>query len=154
MWAVRGFVATIMLATSFLVCAADIYKTFSPYPGAVAEIGIDGGNLFWSFSERSETRRGEVNFDTNKPLNLEIGSYDFSGRLGFLVSYMDDGMGVYEIYRIFTFSPSSNEFVERFPSCGDEFINLTVDRKSHSLLSTYWDRNIPKRCITRLPVER
>ncbi|MCA8061284.1 hypothetical protein [Burkholderia sp. AU38729] len=153
MRAVRGFVAVMMLATSPFLYAADIYKTLSPYPGEVAVISIDGRNLVWKLTGGNVVRRGEVSFDTDKPLSLEVGSYDFSGRLGFLVSYMDDGMGVYEIARIFTFSPSSSDFVERFPSCGDEFVNLKVDGKSHLLTSTYWDKNIPKRCITRLSVE-
>lgn len=117
-------------------------------------ISIDGRNLVWSLTGGNAGGRGGVSFDTEKPLSLEIGSYDFSGRLGFLVSYIDDGMGVYEISRVFTFSPSSYVFVERFPSCGDEFVNLKVDGRSHLLISTYWDKNIPKRCITRLSVEK
>jgi len=79
-----------------------------------------------------------------------VDSYDFSGRLGFSVWYLDDGMGTYTIHRVFTFSPSTNEFEERSPQCGDEFLNLRVDRKKHRLISAYFDKNVSKFCITRL----
>jgi hypothetical protein len=151
---VRGFVVVMMFATSFLLHAAEVSKSFSPYPGTAAVVSIEGKNLVWRLSGRNGVRQGGVNFNTEKPLDLEIGRYDFSGRLGFLVSYLDAGMGAHEISRIFIFSPSLNEFVERFPSCGDEFINLKVGGKGRVLTSTYWDENIPKRCITRLSVER
>ncbi|WP_213301399.1 hypothetical protein [Paraburkholderia sacchari] len=143
-----------MLTVSFFVQAADVSKTFTPSPGIVAVIEIKDSNLTWKLSGKNGARQGEVSLDTEKTSSIEIGSYDFSGRLGFLVLHIDDGMGTYEVYRVFTFSPSSNEFVERFPSCGDEFDNLKVDKKRRYLTSTYWDRNIPKRCVTRLTIEK
>ncbi|WP_124604450.1 hypothetical protein [Burkholderia sp. Bp9142] len=149
----RGLVAVAMLAISFFSHAADFSKKFSPSPGAIAVVGIEGGKLDWRLSGKNGVRRGEVNFDTEKPLIIKIGSYDFSGRLGFWVSHADDGKGVYQVDRVFTFSPSYNGFVERFPSCGDEFVNLRVDKKRRCLMSTYWDRNIPKTCVTRLSIE-
>jgi len=151
---VRVLVAVAAFAVSFISCAADISKTFVPSPGVVAEVKIRGSDLFWRLSGERGVREGEVNIDTEKSLNIKIGGYDFSGRLGFSVSHVDDGMGVYEINRVFTFSPSSNEFVERFPGCGDEFVNLKIDERGRYLVSTYWERNIPKKCVTRLKIER
>lgn len=141
-------------AVSFLAYAADISKVFTPSPGVVAVVEIQGPDLVWRLFGTKGGRHGKVNLDTEKSLNIKIGSYYFSGRLGFWVSHMDDGMGVYEIDGIFKYSPSSNDFVERFPSCGDEFVNLRVDEKRRYLVSTYWNRNIPKRCVTRLSIER
>ncbi|WP_321888921.1 hypothetical protein [Paraburkholderia bannensis] len=143
-----------MFAISFLVQAADVSKKFTPSPGVVAVIEIEGSSLTWKLSGKSGDRQGGVILDTEKTSSIEIGSYDFSGRLGFLVSHIDDGMGAYKVSRVFTFSPSSSEFIERFPSCGDEFDNLKVDKKRRYLTSTYWDQNTPKRCVTRLKIEK
>ncbi|QVN20800.1 hypothetical protein [Burkholderia pyrrocinia] len=151
---VKIIVTVAALTISFLTCAADISKTFAPSQGVVAVVEIKGLNLVWRLSGKNGIRQGEVGLDTENPSSIEIGSYDFSGRLGFLVSHTDDGKGTYEVDRVFTFSPLFNEFVERFPSCGDEFANLRVDKKRRYLVSTYWDKNVPKRCITRLPIER
>ncbi|WP_124501985.1 hypothetical protein [Burkholderia sp. Bp9140] len=151
---VRVLVAMAALAISFISCAADISKTFAPSLGVVAEVKINGSDLVWRLSGKRGVRQGRVNIDTENSLNIKIGSYDFSGRLGFSVSHADDGMGVYEIYRVFTFSSSSNEFVERFPACGDEFVNLNVNEGGRYLVSTYWERSVPRRCVTRLKIER
>jgi hypothetical protein len=40
-------------------------------------------------------------------------------------------------------------FGELQTDCGDGFVNLRVDKKHKALLSTYWETNIPKQCITR-----
>ncbi|MFB5154314.1 hypothetical protein WJH60_32505 [Burkholderia orbicola] len=151
---IRVLVAVAALIVSFNLCATDISKTFTPSPGVVAEVKIRGSDLVWTLSGEGGVNRGWVNIDTEKPLNIKIGSYDFSGRLGFWVSHVDDGMGVYEIDRIFTFSPSSSEFVERFPACGDEFVNLKIIKRGRYLVSTYWEQGVPRRCVTRLKIER
>jgi len=151
---VKVLVAMVAHIISFTSCAADISKIFAPAPGVVVEVEIRGSDLVWMLSGEGGVRRGRVNVDAEKPLKLKIDSYDFSGRLGFLVSHMDDGMGVYEIGRVFTFSPSSNEFVERFPACGDEFVNIDVSQSGRYLVSTYWRRGVPERCITRLKIEK
>jgi hypothetical protein len=148
------FLAAAILVISFSTCAADISEAFAPSPGIKAVVEIKGADLAWKVYGKRGGKQGEVNLDTEKTPHVEIGSYDFSGRLGFLVSHMDDGMGTYEVNRVFTFSPSTNEFVERVPSCGDEFVNLRVDKKRRHLISTYWDQNIPKICVTRLSIEK
>ncbi|MCA8252110.1 hypothetical protein LGM89_02420 [Burkholderia sp. AU31624] len=144
----------VAIIVSFNSCAADISKTFAPSPGIVAEVRIRDSDLVWTLSGKRGVSRGRVNFDTEKPLNIKIDSYDFSGRLGFLVSHVDDGMGGDEIGRIFTLSPSSNEFVERFPACGDEFVNLKIIKRGRYLVSTYWEWGVPKGCVTRLKIEK
>ncbi|WP_144029763.1 hypothetical protein [Burkholderia sp. AU18528] len=151
---IRTLLAVVMFSTSFFAWADDVLRTFAPSPGIMAVVRIKGQNLFWSLSGKSGVKQGEIFIDSEKPLSIKIGNYDFSGRLGFWVSHADDGMGTYEVDRVFTSSPSSNEFVERFPSCGDEFANLRMGEKRRYLVSTYWSRNVPKRCIARLSVER
>ncbi|MCU9956988.1 hypothetical protein OEJ37_26870 [Burkholderia sp. BKH01] len=151
---IRILVTVVMFAIPFLAYAAGFSKIFTPSPGVTAVVDVRDLNLVWRLSGRNGINQGEVAFNAETPLSIEVGSYDFSGRLGFLVSHTDDGKGAYEVDRVFTFSPLFNEFVERFPSCGDEFANLRVDKKRRYLVSTYWDKNVPKRCITRLSIER
>ncbi|QRR15828.1 hypothetical protein GJG85_20740 [Burkholderia sp. MS389] len=152
MMAIKGSVAVVMLAASFFSYADDFLETFSPSLGVVATVKIKGDSLVWRLSGDGGVKYGMVSFDTEKPLSIEVDSYDFSGRPGFRVSYMDDGKGVYSVDRIFTFFSSSYEFVERFPSCGDGFFNLVVDKNRRYLVSTYWSRNSPKKCFTRLSI--
>lgn len=143
------FLAYLFLA--FSVCAAENSESFSPAPGVKAVIEIKGNHLMWKTYYRNGSAQGDVSIDTEKMIHINVDNYDFSGKYGFSVWHVDDGMGVYSIYRIFTFSSSDNKFVERNPSsmCGDEFINLKVDKKRRRLVSTYWNNGVPKLCVTR-----
>jgi hypothetical protein len=134
--------------------ALEGVRFFSPAPGVKAEITTEGQVLTWKVYYGGGSNHGRVDIDAEKPIYIDVKDYDFSGRLGFAVWHVDDGVGAYSIYRVFTFSPSTNKFVERSPAslCGDEFINLAIDKKRHRLYSTYWHQNIPKICITRLPI--
>ena len=139
---------------SLLARASEDARVFSPAPGVKAEITTDGGALTWKVYYRGGNNKGRVDVDTEKSIYVDVNDYDFSGRLGFSVWHVDDGMGTYSIYRVFTFSPSANKFVERNPAslCGDEFNNLRIDKKRRRLVSTFWDQNIPKTCVTRLSI--
>lgn len=136
---------------SFSVGAAEGQRIFFPAPGAKAVVEVDGG-VTWKVNFGGRINSGKLDIDTEKPIYVDINDYDFSGHLGFAVWHVDDGMGTYSSYRVFTFSLSKNKFVERNPAplCGGEFVNLRVDKKRHLLLSTFWSRNVPKLCITRL----
>lgn len=146
----RNFLAVAMLVVSYSVLAANVSTVFTPSDGINATVEIMGSDLIWRASTQNRTEEGGVRLDTRKIPHIAVDSYDFSGRLGFSVWYMDDGMGVSTISRVFTFAPHTNRFVERFPSCGDEFYNLRVDKKRRHLVSTYYDKNSPKLCATRL----
>lgn len=128
MKAIVVWVAATIFSMSFQAYAADISKTFVPSPGVVAVAEIKSSNLIWKLSGKGRVRQGGVSLNTEKP-SIEVDSYDYSGRLGFRVLHIDDGMGMYEIDRVLAFSPSSNKFAERFSSCGDEFANIRVDKK-------------------------
>ncbi|WP_413215269.1 hypothetical protein [Paraburkholderia kururiensis] len=146
------FALLIFSLISFLANSAESEHVFSPAPGVKAAVGTNGDVLTWEVNSGNKINRGTVNVGTEKSTHIEIDDYDFSGHPGFAVWHVDDGLGVYSIYRIFTFSPLSNKFVERHPAprCGDEFINLKVDKKRRRLLSTVWDQSVPKVCTTRL----
>jgi hypothetical protein len=132
--------------------ASEDATVFSPARGVRTVIAVEGDSLTWNVYYGSGHSRGRVDVDTEKPIYVDVSDYDFSGRLGFSVWHVDDGMGTYSIYRIFTFSPSTNKFLERSPApqCGGEFINLRIDKKRRRLVSTYWDQNIPRACATNL----
>jgi len=66
----------------------------------------------------------------------------------FAVWQIDDGMGTYTIHRIFVYQPKAGSFKELVPACGDGFANLHVGSEKRVLLSTYWEMNEPKLCMT------
>lgn len=63
---------------------------------------------------------------------------------------INDGMGTYTIHRIFVYQPEAAFFKELNPDCGDDFVNLRVEREKRALFSTYWEMNEPKLCSTNL----
>lgn len=111
-----------------------------------------GGYVHCQLQSAAGIRGASIPTQTEKTVHLEVGDYDFSGLDGFAFWSIDEGQGVYKVYRVFTFSWERNDFVERRPSCGDEFLNLKVDSLHGQLVSAFFDDNVPKSCITRLPV--
>lgn len=90
-----------------------------------------------------------IEFYAENKINIEINDYNFDGVKDFAVWHMDDGMGVYKVYRVFVFNVKAEAFLEIFPDCGDEFLNLKINSVSHSLLSTYFNEGEPKVCVSR-----
>ncbi|MGU7770650.1 hypothetical protein ACV229_10770 [Burkholderia sp. MR1-5-21] len=147
------FGAALMLVV-FSAFGFDYVKNFSPDVGVEANVEIKGGDLLWGVNYFGGSAQGHITLDVDRPVHIAIGDYDFSGRRGFLVWYIDEGMGVHKIYRVFTFSPMRRGFVERFSACGDEFIDLRVEKEGRRLISSYYDEGVPKICITRLSSSR
>jgi hypothetical protein len=144
------FCALVFFSLSTYAYEGDYY--FSPTSGVKAKISTKGQTVKWKVYFTRGSKEGHFDIDTEKSIHVDVNDYDFSGRRGFAVWHVDDGMGVYSVYRVFTFSPSTNQFIERnpVPQCGGEFNNLRVDEKGHRLFSTFWDQGIPKTCVTRL----
>ncbi|WP_454765450.1 XAC2610-related protein [Cupriavidus campinensis] len=97
-----------------------------------------------------QKKSGEIVFHSGRSLHIENDDYNFYGHRDFAVWHLDDGMGVYRIYRIFLYSPRRGAFVEHYSSCGDDFINIRVDRRRKALVSTYFREKVPTPCINRL----
>ncbi|KDB10634.1 hypothetical protein LIG30_4845 [Burkholderia sp. lig30] len=114
-----------------------------------AELNISGEKISYFVSGNGEKYFGSVDIDVDGEIHVDIGDYLFNGDKGFSVWYFDQGMGIHTIHRVFGFSRNVGGFAEYFPKCGGEFIDLRVDRKNYALISTYYDKNIPKICITR-----
>ncbi|WP_250525455.1 hypothetical protein [Caballeronia sp. GAWG2-1] len=134
--------------------ASNSRLVFSPVAGVDAVVEMKGKDLKWKTDRHGLILQGDVSIDTEKVIHFAVDSYDFSGRKGFSVWYLDDGMGTFTIHRVFTFSRLNNGFVERFPRCGDEFLNLRIDRQKRHLISTYFAHNVPRSCVTRLVIEK
>lgn len=45
------------------------------------------------------------------------------------------------------------DFKEIKPSCGDDFINLNLNKKKRELISMYYSHNEAQRCITNVFVD-
>jgi hypothetical protein len=126
---------------------------FSPIPGVHAVVSEKHGEISYKLSggRRAVEKSIDANLaDTDTKLHLQSDDYLFNGTKGFAVMHLDEGKGTYEIYRVFTYSRKARDFVERFPACGDEFLNLEVNVKKKYLQSTYYDDMAPRLCITRL----
>lgn len=64
---------------------------------------------------------------------------------------VDDGMGTHTISKIFNYQPENGSFKELHLDCGDRFVNLPIERERKTLISTYWEMNKPKACMTKFP---
>lgn len=115
-----------------------------------ATVQARGGDVYYELQTTAGIRSATIATQTESAIHLEAGDYDFSGRQGFAFWSIDEGQGVHKLYRVFTFSRKRNDFVERHPHCGDAFLNLRVDAQRKQLISTFFENNVPKSCVTRL----
>lgn len=126
---------------------------FSPIPGVHAVVSEKHGEISYKLSGSHGVVEKSIDAnlaDTDTKLHLQSDDYLFNGTKGFAVMHLDEGKGTYDIYRVFTYSRKAGDFVERFPACGDEFLNLEVNAKMKYIKSMYYDGMEPRRCITRL----
>ncbi|EAA8409319.1 hypothetical protein FX265_22855, partial [Salmonella enterica] len=49
-------------------------------------------------------KRGYYDIDTENNIHVKYGDYNFDGKEDFVIWYADDGMGIYDIYRVFLYS--------------------------------------------------
>lgn len=141
-----------MLTTSILalfICTptrAEIIEFF-PSGESKATIKIENNEVGIVNANNLEKK---IEFDTEKPLNIEIYDYNFDKTLDFSIWHSDDGMGTHNIYRIFLYNKKTKTFSEAQSKCGDEFINIRTDKKTKTIASTIFEDNIPKLCHTKL----
>ena len=148
----------LLVALIFVSC--DIFAetstiTFAPTPAtkAVLRVGVHSVS-FDVVDPKKGVHHGIIDVDTEKPIHVVIEDYSFDNRKGFSIWSVDEGMGVYTIHRVFLYSSGKSTFVEGRPACGDQFFNLKVDKKRKRLISTYYEENVAKLCITRLEKAR
>lgn len=135
---------------SITQCLACEVATFYPEEDVRVELLSRKASVeYFVYSKLKEISK-EIAFDTEKSLQVKIDDYNFDGHKDIAVSHIDDGMGVFMVYRVFLYSTQMQDFEEVTPGCGDQFLNLQVDKARGILISTYYENNIPALCVTRL----
>ncbi len=123
--------------------------TFSPTKGVEATLVLEGSTLNIAVKDETHNESRTIDFEAVNELHLQIDDFNFDGAKDFAVWQLDDGMGTYDYYRVFIYQARTGTFEELRPDCGDGFVNLRVDKKRKALLSTYWEMNVAKQCVTR-----
>ncbi|EUB73064.1 hypothetical protein PMI27_002807 [Pseudomonas sp. GM41(2012)] len=122
--------------------------TFSPTKKVEATLVLEGSMLTVVVKSDAHSESRTIAFQAENELHVQIDDFNFDGAKDFAVWQIDDGMGTYTIHRIFVYQPEAAFFKELNPDCGDDFVNLRVEREKRALLSTYWEMNEPKLCST------
>ena len=143
------------LAISLLVLpwTAPVFAevtTFSPIKNAEATLVLEGSMLTVVVKSDAHSESRTIAFQAENELHVQIDDFNFDGAKDFAVWQINDGMGTYTIHRIFVYQPEAAFFTELTSACGDDFVNLRVEREKRALLSTYWEMNEPKLCSTNL----
>ncbi|TDG05873.1 hypothetical protein E1N52_23435 [Paraburkholderia guartelaensis] len=107
------------------------------------------GKVAYKINDKEGVIEKSIDVDTESKLHLSAGNYRFNGEKGFAISWLDEGAGVYEVYRIFTYSRRLRDFEEQSPACGDEFLNVKLDGKTRTIKSMYFSGNDPVICVTK-----
>jgi hypothetical protein len=123
--------------------------TFSPTKNVDATLVLEGPMLIVAVKSEAHNESRTIDFQAENRLHVQINDFNFDGVKDFAVSQIDDGMGTYDYYRIFVYQSKSSTFEELQPDCGDGFVNLRIENKRKALISTYWEMNVPKQCVTR-----
>ncbi len=126
-------------------------KEFRFSPDGSVQTMVTVANREVSFSTKSGRLRynSKVLIDSENPVRVEIDDYNFDGFKDFSISHLDDGQGTYSIYRIFIYSKTAGTFVEIQPKCGDEFINVKLNKTNKTVTNSYYSNNVMIGCSKR-----
>ncbi len=122
--------------------------TFSPTENVEATLVLAGSTLTVAVKSNTQSESRTIAFQAENELYVQIDDFNFDGAKDFAVWQIDDGMGTYTIHRVFIYQPEAGFFKELTPACGDDFVNMRVERDKRMLLSTYWEMNEQKLCVT------
>ena len=128
--------------------------TFSPTDNVEATLVLDGPTLTVAVKRNARSESRTIDFQSENELHVQIDDFNFDGAKDFAVWQIDDGMGTYDFHRVFVYQPTTGTFQKLQPDCGDGFVNLRIESKRRALISTYWEMNVPKQCVTRFPKRR
>ena len=146
---IKTALAYLVLIFAFQAKADEATVTFSPEPGVEVRINMEQSSIYCEVSKGDEKSITSFPLESETKRHLVVDDFNFDGKMDFSVWYIDEGMGVYAIHRVFVYSKKKT-LIEKFPDCGDVFINLKVDKERKRLLSTYYKENAPRICSTRL----
>jgi hypothetical protein len=143
-----------LLGLLWIVSAHAEVTTFNPTPGIEVTLKLEGSSLAFSVTSDAHSESRTIDFQSENELHVQIDDFNFDGAKDFAVWQIDDGMGTYDFHRIFVYQPTTGTFQELRPDCGDGFVNLRIESKRKMLVSTYWEMNVPKQCVTRFSKRR
>lgn len=143
--------AVSLLGLLWTVTAFAEVTTFNPATNVETTLALDGSTLRVAVKSDAHSESRTIEFEALNELHVQIDDFNFDGMKDFAVWQIDEGMGTYDIHRIFVFQPQTGFFEELQPDCGDGFVNLEIDKKRKALISTYWAMNVVKQCVTRFP---
>lgn len=123
---------------------------FFPNKYSEAHVWIRDGQIICRASSGAYIYDQTIDHSVEKTSHIVVDDYNFDGDKEFAVWYMDEGMGVHKVYRVFIFSRKHMKFEEVFPSCGDEFLNLEINNNKKFLQSTFFRGNAPRLCLTKV----
>lgn len=130
--------------------AGDDRADFSPCPGTTISAKASREELEYWISANKTTQRATVHLGIESTPHIAIDDFNFDGKSDLSVWYLDEGMRVYTLHRIFLFDASSSTLKEVASSCGDDFINLRTEKDKRRLLVTVFRGGQPELCETKL----
>jgi hypothetical protein len=129
-----------LLMASFSVAAragtADPATVFTPAAGVKATLTVRDQHVEVTVAGPRGRSTESLPFETEQPLRIKVDDYNFDGHEDFSVSHVDDGKGTYDLYDIYVYAPKTGRFERLAPTCGDDFINVRLDRKRRALINT------------------
>lgn len=145
----KKFHCVMYFLISITQCLACEATTFYPEADVRVELLSQKTSIEYFVYSKFKEMNKEIAFDTEKTLQVNIDDYNFDGHKDIAVSHIDDGMGVFMVYRVFLYSSQIQDFEEITPDCGDQFLNLHLDNEKKAIISTYYNDNMPVLCETR-----
>lgn len=139
-------IAVLLSVLGTVQAASNESLTFQPACGISARVAVAGPRLTYEVSKAKATNSAALTVETEKAVHITVADYNFDGYKDFAAWHIDDGMGTYSIFRIFVYVPKANDFVEITPQCGDEFINIVLNVKKHTLSNSFFADNRMKSC--------
>lgn len=142
-----------LLFLTLLTCASAVAEpsaNFQPCPKVAIDVTVSKSSIDYTIATSGAERKKSIQLEIETQPHVELNDFNFDGLQDFSVWYLDEGMGKYTIHRVFIYDSKSNDFVEAAPRCGDEFLNLIVDKSKRKLISTYYINTQPMTCSTRL----
>lgn len=146
----RGTLLLIASATSVTAHAGGTADrvTFSPAPGVEASLTVSVPQVLLKIKSKQGGSQETIALETEKSLTIRVEDYNFDGHKDFAISHIDDGMGTYQISHVYVYvySAQAEKFLPLTPKCGDEFINLAINKAKRTLTSSYVLENTYKTC--------
>lgn len=108
--------------------------------------------IYENYDSDKKIKEGVILSDSQKEVNLIHDDYNFDGSQDIAIWHMDEGMATYRVFRIFVFEPILMSFTEVFSSCGDEFINVELDKKNKKIDSAYFSDGELVQCVNDITI--